>query len=135
MSVERCALCGCQLERSVGGYAEPSPRGRSHATKHHYVAERFFGRSANRPGTKRDPIFSACPWGVEGQTGVFCYECHEEVLHNPVFLPADIEALAALVSRRGLNEGAKGSGRDRVGGRIKLLHDVIEAGIKVMSET
>jgi hypothetical protein len=48
------------------------------------VAERFFGRSNNRRGTQRDRVFEECPWGIEGQTAVFCYDCHEELLHNPV---------------------------------------------------
>jgi hypothetical protein len=42
-------------------------------------AERFFGR-----------IFDKCPWGVEGDTTILCYDCHEELLHNPVFLPVKL---------------------------------------------
>lgn len=34
----------------------------------------------------------------------FCYECHEELLHNPVLLPDDIKKFAELVELRGLNE-------------------------------
>ena len=83
-----------------GEYAKPSLKGRSHATEHHYVPERFFGRSKNRPGTKREAIFEECPWGLEGKTEVFCYECHEELIHNPVFLPEDIRNLAELVRLR-----------------------------------
>jgi hypothetical protein len=93
------------------------------------VAERFFGRSANRPGTQREPIFAECPWKLEQKTGVYCYECHEELLHNPVFLPEDIERFAELVTRRGLTETIKGEDRSALAGRIRLLHDVINAGI------
>ena len=35
-----CAICGCRLHRG-GEYATPTTEGRSQATKHHYVAERF----------------------------------------------------------------------------------------------
>jgi len=48
-------------------------KGRRHSSTHHYVAERFFGRSANSKGTLREPIFVECPWGQEGQSQVFCY--------------------------------------------------------------
>ena len=132
MSEEHCALCGCHLRRGGDAYAKPTPEGRAHATKHHYVAERFFGRSANRPGTRRAPIFTADPWKTEGQTGVFCYECHEQVLHNPVFLPADVERLAQLVRRRRLSEETKNETRHRVAGRIALLHEAIDVGLRAL---
>ena len=83
-SPEACAICGCSVNR-CGNYARSSVEGRSHASKHHFVAERFFGRSTNRRGTKRDGIFKTCPWGHEGECGVYCYECHEELLHKPCF--------------------------------------------------
>jgi hypothetical protein len=124
---EQCALCGCILHRS-GNYGEPTVRGRSHATKHHFVAERFFGRTGNRKG-KRKPLFKECPWGCEGKSAVFCYECHEELLHNPVFLPEEIEAFARLVKSRSLNEDRKSSSREKVTGRIKLFREIIHEGI------
>ncbi len=128
---ERCAICGCSLHRS-GEYAKPTVLGRSHATEHHYVAERFFGRSKNRPGTSRDRIFDVCPWNAEGQTAVYCYECHEELLHNPVITPADVEAFARLVSKRGLSEDQKPESREKLAGRIQLLHEIIHAGLTVL---
>jgi hypothetical protein len=72
---------------------------------------------------------------VQGQTGLYCYECHEELLHNPVFLPKDIEGLAVLVNVRGLAEENKPEDRRRIAGRIELLHDIIEAGIITLTET
>ena len=51
-NIENCAICGCQLHRQ-GDYAKPTIKGRSHATKHHFIAECFFGRSANRKGEKK----------------------------------------------------------------------------------
>lgn len=126
---ERCAICGCKLHRTKATYALPTTEGRSHASRHHFVANRFFGRSNNRHRTQRDRVFEKCPWNVEGQTAVFCYDCHEELLHNPVFLPADIARLADLVKERGLNEDIKTESRDRIAGRIKLLHEIIQKGI------
>lgn len=132
ISDECCAICGCQLHRG-SDYAKPTIKGRAHATEHHYVPERFFGRSKNRPGTQREGIFEVCPWGAEGKTVVFCYECHEELLHNPIFLPEDIESFACLVRQRGLAETYKSEGRERIAERIKLLHEVIRRGLKSMS--
>jgi len=131
---ERCALCGCLLNRS-GEYATPTVQGRSHATEHHFVAERFFGRTKNRPGQQRVPILDEDPWGVEGQKEVFCYECHEELLHNPVLLPQDIQQFAALVANRALNENEKPGGRRKIAGRIKLFHEILVTGLRVLTET
>ena len=129
-----CAICGCIIHRQ-GEYAEPSVKGRSHATKHHYLAERFLGRSRNRRGEQRERIFKKCPWNIEGQTEEFCYECHEELLHNPVLLQADIRGFTELVKLRRLNETRKTKSRDKIAGRIKLLHEVIELGIGKLLET
>jgi hypothetical protein len=127
---EYCAICNCPVHRTAGTYAKANALGRSHASEHHFVAERFFGRSANRPGTIVDPIFSQCPWAQEGKTAVFCYECHEELLHNPVLLQQDIQLLAALVEARGLAESGKTEDRSRLAGRIKLFQEIISRGIQ-----
>jgi hypothetical protein len=127
--LERCAICNCKLHRTAGTYALPTNQGRSHATKHHFVAERLFGRSANRRGTKTGGIFEVCPSGAEGKSEVFCYECHEELLHNPVLLPADLERFAELVRIRGLSEEQKSEKRTLLAGRVKLLQEVIARGL------
>ena len=128
---ETCAICGCLLNRS-GKYAESTIEGRSHASKHHFVAERFFGRSANRRGTKREGIFGTCPWGQEGKGAAYCYECHEELLHNPVLLPEDIRSLSALVRIRKLDEEQKPEHREKIAGRVRPLHEVIASGLDVL---
>lgn len=130
---ERCAICGCKLHRRAGSYARPTTEGRSHATAHHFVAERFFGRSANRRGTTTDSVFTSCPWGVEGKSEIFCYECHEELLHNPVLLPDAVAAFATLVQLRGLAESDKPLSREKIAGRIKLLQEVIARGISAVA--
>lgn len=129
---EQCAICGCWVHRN-GDYAKPTVKGRSHATAHHFVAERFFGRSKNRPGDQRHPLFTACPWGLEGQSAIYCYECHEELLHNPVLTRADLGGLRSLVEARGLNEIEKPEGRLLLAERIKLFHEIIAAGIAVLA--
>ncbi|KPJ56886.1 MAG: hypothetical protein AMS16_01720 [Planctomycetes bacterium DG_58] len=125
---EACAICGCKVHRK-GDYARDTIKGRSHATKHHFVALRFLGLSPMASGKKRKPIFKKSPWTVDEETEVFCYECHEELLHNPVFLPEDVERFGKLVRLRGLAEHTKRATRDKIAGRIKLLHEVIEQGI------
>ncbi len=129
----RCAICNCQLHRK-GGYAKPTVNGRSHATKHHYVAERFFGRSANRRGTVRERLFTHCPWDLEGKKETYCYECHEELLHNPVLLPTDVQLFSELVKQRGLDETEKDEKRDKLAGRVVLFHEVIAAGLTALME-
>ena len=131
---ERCAICDCLLHRTADTYARPSVEGRSHATKHHFVAERFFGRSSNRQGTITDRVFSSCPWGHEGETAVFCYECHEELLHNPVLLPADIKIFAILVKQHGFAEEQKTTDRSKLAGRVQLLHDVLVRGLASLAK-
>ena len=129
---ERCAICDCELHRTAGTYAKPDVLGRSHATSHHFFAERFFGRSTNRKGTKTEGLFAECPWGHEGESAVFCYECHEELLHNPVLLPNEVRLFAELVRSRGLNENIKSEERSPLAGRVKLFHEVISAGLEAL---
>jgi len=132
--MEQCAICGCILHRKAGTYGRPTVEGRSHATKHHFVAERFFGRSANRQGTKTEGVFASCPWSHEGESAIFCYECHEELLHNPVLLPQDIAAFADLVRKHGLNEDYKSEDRKKLVRRIMLFHEIIATGIIAITE-
>ena len=127
--VENCAICGCLLNRS-GKYAAPTLEGRAHATKHHFVAERFFGRSKNRKKEIRLKIFAKCPWELEGKSEVFCYECHEILLHNPVFTPENIVSFAELVSLNKLDEQIKTDSVDKLAKRVELLQKVIEHGIR-----
>lgn len=129
---EYCEICGCKLYRTVGEYALPTASGRAQATRHHYVAERFFGKSPTRNQGSRFSVFETCPWGAQGKTGLFCYECHEELLHNPVLLEEDIARLARLVARNGLDETEKPADRLKLRGRISLLHDVISAGLSAI---
>lgn len=131
---ERCGVCNCRLNRS-GEYAKETLKGRSHATMHHFVAERFFGRSKNRPGSRRDGIFAHCPWGIEGKSEAYCYECHELLLHNPLLLPEDLAIFRNLVRARGLDEDDKPADRQKIAGRIALLHEVIAAGLRQLAAT
>ena len=69
-----------------------------------------------------------------GKRVVLCYDCHEELLHNPVFLPTDIANFALLAKVRGLQENEKTEDRGKLGDRIQLLHEVIETGLRRLLE-
>ena len=126
----KCAICGCIINRG-GEYATPTIQGRSHATRHHNIAVRFF-YIEDRAGNPKTPIFRIDPWNMEGHTTEFCYDCHEELLHNPVFLPDDIIGFSELVRLRKLDESEKTQSREELAGRIKLLHEALETGIKIL---
>jgi len=72
----------------------------------------------------------SCPWNCEWQKTVLCYECHDELVHNPVLLPDDIAMLARLVHLRGLAEDTKTADRSRIAGRVQLFHEVIARGFQ-----
>ncbi|HUT99454.1 MAG TPA: hypothetical protein VM054_10315 [bacterium] len=61
-----------------------------------------------------------------------CYECHEELLHNPVLLKEDVERFNTLVKERKLDEDEKSEGREKIAGRIELFHEVISAGLNAL---
>ena len=125
---EQCAICGCKLNHGLN-YGKDTAEGRSHATEHHYVPKRFFGHPANQKRVERTPIFMKCLWKLKRKTEIFCYDCHEELLHNPVLLLQDISRFAELIRARDLNENNKTIRKDKLAGRIILLHEVIELGI------
>ena len=70
------------------------------------------------------------PWELEGKSEVFCYECHEILLHNPVFTPENIVSFAELVSLNKLDEQIKTDSVDKLAKRVELLQKVIEHGIR-----
>ena len=77
-------------------------------------------------------MFAQCPWGKEKHAEVFCYECHELLLHNPVLLLEDVQRFAALVRERGLSEDEKPDNYEVIAGRIQLFHDVIARGLDAL---
>jgi len=129
--MEYCKICGCELNRGGKEYGKQTLEGRSHTTGHHYVAKRFLSRSDSK-GKPHKPIFENCPWGLEGRKEAFCYECHEELLHNPVLLPTDVKRFAELVKLKGLNESEKTESKNKIARRIELLQEVIEEGVKAL---
>ncbi len=117
---EYCGICGCELNRN-GKYASPTIEGRSHATSHHYIASRF------------NKLVQYFPWKAERKSEVFCYECHEELLHNPILLPKDIELFSKIVKKRKFDEGKKVENIDKHAKRIVLFHEVIAKGLQMLA--
>ena len=64
---------------------------------------------------------------------MYCYECHEELLHNPVLTAKDVDRFARLVAQRDLGEAEKPPTREKLAGRIQLLHEVIDAGLRALT--
>ena len=67
----------------------------------------------------------------ERKSDVFCYECHELLLHNPVLLPEDIVRFAELVRMCDLAETMKPADHSTVAGRVCLFHEVIARGLEL----
>jgi len=128
--INKCGLCGCVIHNN-GGYAEPTVAGRSHRTKHHYVAERFFGRSNNRRGEIREGIFSDTELDIKPKIGEYCYDCHEELLHNPIILKTEMDKLSEIFKIIGANEDVKTESKDKLKQRIVTLKEVIRKGIDI----
>jgi hypothetical protein len=55
------------------------------------------------------------------------------LLHNPVLTPNDVKRFARLVARRDLDEVMKPLTRDKLAGRIRLFHNVIDAGLRALT--
>ena len=91
-----CILCG--IEFTTGVYATES--GRYNRGKHHLFPSRFkkYGISQRSLAEKLN---------VESQDLDFvhlCYDCHEELLHNPVFTAKMIEKLSPLIKGKSLED-------------------------------
>jgi len=57
------------------------------------------------------------------------------MLHNPVLLTEDIDTFSEIVRARGFDEDIKPRDYNRIGGRIRLFHEIIAAGLKALSKT
>jgi len=126
-----CAICGCPLHRTAGTYAKPTADGRSHATDHHCVPKRFLS-DKNTKGEKRGPVLTDRHWAEKGsQTVTLCYDCHEELLHNPILLEEDVKHLRQIMDNKGCTETHKTEGDYKcIANRVRIFHEIIKAGIE-----
>ena len=106
----KCPLCG--MDFTSGGYA--TEKGRHDRSTHHLFPDRFkkyFGGVkglVDRLGVPED----------EFKAISLCYECHEEVLMNPIFTRQMISDLGCLMAGK--------SAQDRIG----ILFDIMLQGIE-----
>ena len=131
MAPERCRLCGCRVHRG-GPYAAPTIEGRSCASEHHLCGRALPWALENLTWRPACQDFRNVSVGIRRKVAVYCYECGEKLLHNPVIIEADIERFAQLVRLRALNEDAKPAARQKMVGRIRPLYEVIDAGLSVL---
>ena len=104
-----CVLCG--IEFTTGAYATES--GRYNKSEHHLFPTRF-----KKYGISQRSLAKKLNVETRDFDSVhLCYECHEELLHNPVFTSKMIKGLSHLMRGKDLE------------GRVITLSRVIELGI------
>ena len=109
-TTDHCILCG--IEFTTGAYA--TENGRYNRSEHHlfparfkkyHISQRSLAKKLNLESQDFDSVH-------------LCYECHEELLHNPVFTTKMIKELSHLMRGKGLEDKAT------------TLSRVIELGIR-----
>ena len=109
-ATDHCMLCG--IEFTTGAYA--TENGRYNRSEHHLFPARFKKyHISQRSLAKKLNIESQDFDSVH-----LCYECHEELLHNPVFATKMIKELSQLMRGRSLED------------KVIILSRVIELGIR-----
>ena len=95
-TTDHCMLCG--IEFTSGAYA--TENGRYNRSEHHLFPLRFKKyRISQRSLAKKLNVETQDFDSVH-----LCYECHEELLHNPVFTTKMIEELSHLMKGKRLED-------------------------------
>ena len=109
-TTDHCMLCG--IEFTSGAYA--TENGRYNRSEHHlfptrfekyHISQRSLAKKLNVESQDFDSVH-------------LCYECHEELLHNPVFTTKMIKELSHLMRGKSLED------------KVIALFCVIELGIR-----
>ena len=108
-TTDHCMLCG--IEFTTGAYA--TEKGRYNRSEHHLFPARFEDHISQRSLAKKLNLESQDFDSVH-----LCYECHEELLHNPVFTTKMIKELSHLMRGKSLED------------KVITLSCVIELGIR-----
>jgi len=110
-AADHCVLCGIKFS-TKGVYATES--GRYNRSEHHLFPTRFKKyRISQRSLAKKLNV------GTQDFDSVhLCYECHEELLHNPVFTTKMIKELSHLMKGKSLED------------KVITLSRVIKLGIR-----
>ena len=109
-AADHCMLCG--IEFTTGVYA--TENGRYNSSEHHLFPTRF-----KKYGISQRSLAKKLNVETQDFDSVYlCYECHEELLHNPVFTTKMIKELGYLMLGRSLED------------KVIIISRVIELGIK-----
>ena len=114
-ATDHCMLCGKEFTTEVtttGIHATESGR---YDRSEHY----FFPTSFEKYGISQEDLAKKLNVETGDFISVFlCYECHEEVLHNPVFTTKLIKELSPLMKGKSLED------------KLITLSRVVELGIR-----
>ncbi len=110
----KCQLCNIELQEGNQNNIYGTDEGMNHISRHHLFPKRFKDYFTN---DEIKEIFQIeTPQIVEN----FCYECHEEVLHNLVLNREIIDKLSKLFE-----------GKDKKT-RIMIFHEIIKLGLEAI---
>jgi len=108
----KCQLCKAELQEGNRNNTYGTDGGMNHISRHHLFPKRFRNYFTD---DEIKQIFQIEPPMVLGE---FCYECHEEVLHNLVLNREIIDKLSKLFE-----------GKDKKT-RIIIFHQIFKLGIE-----
>ncbi len=112
MEKKCCLLCGKQLVEGNPGNKYGTKDGMDCISRHHVLPVRFKEYFSTEETSK---LFGITDSNLQFN---FCYECHEEVLHNVVVNEGIIQSLSLLFNDKSKQE------------RISILHDAVKAGVE-----
>ena len=107
----QCMLCGIEY---ATGVVYASEHGRRSRGRHHLFPRRFEKRGMSQEGLARKLDVETRDLGFVH----LCYECHEELLHNPVLTIKMLDELSHLIKGKSLED------------KVVTLSRIIELGIK-----
>jgi uncharacterized CHY-type Zn-finger protein len=112
-ATDHCMLCGIEFPKT-GVYAEKTESGQHYRAEHHLIPKRF-----EKYHISQRSLAKKLNVGTQDFVPVYlCYECHEELLQNPVFTTEMIKELSHLIKGKSLED------------KVVILSHVIELGIR-----
>ncbi len=106
-------LCGIKFSKT-GVYAEKTESGQRYRAEHHLIPKRF-----EKYHISQRSLAEKLNVGTQDFVPVYlCYECHEELLQNPVFTAKMLEELSPLIKGKSLED------------KVVTLSRVIQLGIR-----
>ncbi|HEY9205431.1 MAG TPA: hypothetical protein VIO58_05870 [Candidatus Methanoperedens sp.] len=111
-----CQLCKTPLKEGNLGYAYGTSEGLTHLSRHHIFPKRLKKYFTN------DEIQKIFHIDNPSSSMVFCYECHEEILHNIILNDSMVAMLSTLLDRKDKKT------------KIKIIHEILKKGIEEYSK-